>query len=609
MKNILKISDSTYKVFSILVVAIILILQSNFIYEKSYDPQYLFPSMKRIFLNFAKNDWFVWNTTHYHISFTEILVFLNKTFGLHTGVFLLFCTMTILLVASIYFLIKILINDEKIFYLVFLSMIFLPIVGWAHYRLYDAGIIPHYLSMPFLIFSIAFVIKGNFLASGITLGLASLLHISYGYFGLIMYPIYFLLNRKKINMKSILFFTIPFFCIALPNFIFVLRNFLVLNKTNIPFDVNIVFFRGPHHYWPPSWPRDFTLQTILWGLLAIYGIIPIRKSDPTRSAIIFSSGILTLCGISFFSTNVILIPVIVRLFFWRFCPVMLLIFRIFGLHFILKHFLRGNLEQRIQSIFIFTLLFLAPDSRILSVLIFIFLLTMAVTSSNLNNRFILTIKMISYPLIGSGLIICFLRHKPIIPSFIHFTFISLIIFLLILLTTHKHSLKKPAFLALIILPTLLLHTLNVRRCMIPIVNYVTDNSEWELTSWIKEMTPIGSTFIIPPDIEGFRIKTHRAILVDRKSRPMKGSEMEEWAQRMSAVCGLKNLENANLHTIFKNYNNLSPIYFQKLATKYSMSHLVVRQNHKNMTSFQDNGFEEIMCTEKYVVFKILNKVD
>lgn len=145
--------------------------------------------------------------------------------------------------------------------------------------------------------------------------------------------------------------------------------------------------------------------------------------------------------------------------------------------------------------------------------------------------------------------------------------------------------------------------------MIPIVNYVTDNSEWELTSWIKEMTPIGSTFIIPPDIEGFRIKTHRAILVDRKSRPMKGSEMEEWAQRMSAVCGLKNLENANLHTIFKNYNNLSPIYFQKLATKYSMSHLVVRQNHKNMTSFQDNGFEEIMCTEKYVVFKILNKVD
>jgi len=156
LKNILKISDSTYKVLCILIVAIILILQSHFIYEKSYDPQYLFPAMKKIFPNFAKNDWFVWNTTHYHISFTEILILLNKIFGLHTGAFFLFCTMTILLVTSIYFLINILINDEKIFYLVILSMIFLPIVGWAHYKLYDAGIIPHYLSMPFLIFSIPY---------------------------------------------------------------------------------------------------------------------------------------------------------------------------------------------------------------------------------------------------------------------------------------------------------------------------------------------------------------------------------------------------------------------------------------------------------------------
>lgn len=143
----------------------------------------------------------------------------------------------------------------------------------------------------------------------------------------------------------------------------------------------------------------------------------------------------------------------------------------------------------------------------------------------------------------------------------------------------------------------------------PIVNYLTDNSEWELTSWIKEMTPIGSTFIIPPDIEGFRIKTHRAILVDRKSRPMKGSEMEEWAQRMSAVGRMKELKGANFWQILENYNNSSPEYFKKLANKYSMSHLVVRHNHKNITIFKNNGFEEIMRNEKYVVFKILNKVD
>lgn len=605
----MKINNSTFRVLSIFIVAIILILQSDFIYEKSFDTQYLLPVMKRIFPNFAKNDWFVWNTTHYHVIFTEILILLNKIFGLHTGVFLLFCTMTILLVTSIHSLIKILINDEKIFYLVILSMIFSPIVGWAHYRLYDAGIVPHYLSMPFLIFSIAFVIKGNFLASGIALGLASLLHISYGYFGLIMYPIYFLLNRKKITMKSILLFTVPYLLLALPNFIFALKNFFILNTSDTPFDINLLFFRAPHHFWPPSWPLKFTLQTIIWGLLATYGIIPIRKSDPTRSAIIFSAGILTLCGISYFSTNIILIPIIVRLFFWRFCPVMLLIFRIFGLYFILKHFLRGNLEQRIQCIFISTLLFLAPDSWKFSLLFFIFLLTIAVTSSNLNNKYILTIKMIFYPLIGSGLIIFLLRNKPIIPFFIHFACISLIIFLLILLTTYKHYLKKPSFLALILLPTLLSHTLGVKRYRMPIVHYVTDNSEWEIMSWIKEMTPIGSTFIIPPNIEGFRIKTHRSILIDRKCIPRRGSELREWAQRMSAVFGIKDLEGANFWQILENYNNLSPEYFKKLANKYSMSHLVVYHDHKNITIFKNRGFEEIMRNEKYVVFKILNKGD
>ncbi len=56
-----------------------------------------------------------------------------------------------------------------------------------------------------------------------------------------------------------------------------------------------------------------------------------------------------------------------------------------------------------------------------------------------------------------------------------------------------------------------------------------------LCDWIREHTPAGAVFIIPPNLEGFRVRARRAIVVDYKAMTFTNEEIWRWFERISRV--------------------------------------------------------------------------
>jgi hypothetical protein len=61
--------------------------------------------------------------------------------------------------------------------------------------------------------------------------------------------------------------------------------------------------------------------------------------------------------------------------------------------------------------------------------------------------------------------------------------------------------------------------------------------ESQLYSWARTATDPAAVFLIPPDLDGFRLASQRAVVVDWKSTPFAPRELEEWYRRIDAVSG------------------------------------------------------------------------
>lgn len=99
-------------------------------------------------------------------------------------------------------------------------------------------------------------------------------------------------------------------------------------------------------------------------------------------------------------------------------------------------------------------------------------------------------------------------------------------------------------------------------------------AEASLYSWVRENTPSGTVFIIPPDMAPFRLETGRAVVVDWKCMPLMPRDQVEWARRHERHAGhaVSSLEDA-----LTAYDGMTAQAAMSLAGEFGATYIVTRR--------------------------------
>jgi hypothetical protein len=104
---------------------------------------------------------------------------------------------------------------------------------------------------------------------------------------------------------------------------------------------------------------------------------------------------------------------------------------------------------------------------------------------------------------------------------------------------------------------------------------LTIDSEWDrLCEWIRLNTPRDAVFIIPPDVEDFRLRAERALFVDFKSSPFSETETLEWWRRMQRLIREKSppTVRGDIQDYLRDrYENLGQRDFEGISRDYGAS--------------------------------------
>lgn len=112
-------------------------------------------------------------------------------------------------------------------------------------------------------------------------------------------------------------------------------------------------------------------------------------------------------------------------------------------------------------------------------------------------------------------------------------------------------------------------------------------SDWfSLQEWVKQNTPLTSTFLIPPNLAGFRNFSERGIVTDVKDGGLifySPEYAKVWQQRINDI---------------KNYDQLNQQQFIDLNQKYNFQYIIVEVDHQQLT------FPLVYKNKKFLIYKI-----
>lgn len=121
----------------------------------------------------------------------------------------------------------------------------------------------------------------------------------------------------------------------------------------------------------------------------------------------------------------------------------------------------------------------------------------------------------------------------------------------------------------------------------------------ESYDWISTETPEDATFIASPALQGFRLETSRAMVVNTKSFPFRPTAMEEWGERIKTVCNISGqLTNSKLSSCETTYEHLEEDTLRQTAARYDVCWVLSRN--------QTYSFDQEFSNNKYTVYHLQN---
>jgi hypothetical protein len=97
--------------------------------------------------------------------------------------------------------------------------------------------------------------------------------------------------------------------------------------------------------------------------------------------------------------------------------------------------------------------------------------------------------------------------------------------------------------------------------------------ELAMASWAQRETPVDAVFLTPPWLQRFRLLSRRAVVVDTKSPPLRPDLLVEWYRRMCAIVELADAKHYRL--VEARWAELTPEQRHTVARRFEAEYIVV----------------------------------
>jgi hypothetical protein len=554
--------------------ASLLLFQLGYSFEAGDQLQYLLLPYREIFPNFLPGDWFTWHTSHYHVSFAWLVRGVHALMGspasFARGMFAVHCLNLALFGFAIWRLAQAL--GMGLLEASFAVLVFGAIrqVGLAGALVNHAGLVPSDVALaPFLLACAAFGERRS-LAMGAWLGVSGLLHANYAVLGpLVLFPLQLWRARAERTPQTSIELgraVAAFTVLAAPTLLVLVGTFLARDAAPAAVAVTL-FVRSPHHYDLMAMRADeFYFAALLLLLSAPYWFGPATNHEAHPAHRQLTAAMLAVLAIGALGSGLHIL-VLARLFAWR------------------------------MSIPLFALLLLAAAAAL--------------------RRCVLMRDWVGLCWFIAGCVVLstFAQRDPLEASAWNqaprFAAATLLAFgaatagrlfwprIRVLILVSLMGSAVAVGLALHVDasgPAPGLHFLDARIEIEPQLR--------KLFSMVRERTPQGARFLIPPGQNQFRLHARRAVFVDWKCAPMKGDEALEWQRRMLRVMGTDDFpaRGYELPRVADALYYARPLQeLTALARAEGLTHLLVRRS--NLTQ-PDPGLHKLFSVGEYVVFEL-----
>jgi hypothetical protein len=575
----------------------ILCLHYNFLV--SDQAVYFISPLSSLYDNFALNDWFTWNVSHWHISFSKFVIFYSKVFGVEFGTFIVFVVM-IAIFCWVSYQFVLLYGGDFVSYGLFLALLlFGQNMGLGSSRILptDGNVVPMDLSMPFILLGFYYALRGKYALAGVFAGIAGLFHVNAFILMGLVFGTYFLLHMRVLVQHRGYQFFLWYFLLSSPTIYFILRDFGQDGSATPEVFSQSFFFLWFHvsaHLWGPSiFAFAGLCQLLIWRRYRE------KRTDVDRHVLVFSAIIAVLLVVAYICS----LPstynlFVVRLFLWRFSAVVVYFAYLF-LSISAATALRGkwNVETIILCLLIFTILIAKYDyplSGLLAALLSAYLL--------LGHRYSvlpLAISVLAITIIVGAPFVLHTDRSGIIASLVVTGILALGVYLLA-------TQVKPKQLAGYLFPSLVLVVCSIAllpldpnvRLTLPNIYGKYEPAYEELIAWVRAKTRPGELFLINPERRGFTVRTHRGVFVNIKNVPAKGDEIKEWIARLFEVYNVRTIQDMQK----TKFVDLDIRHLQSLCRKHSLQYLILEGDPK-LLNLQTSE-EPVFQNELFYVLKI-----
>ena len=508
-------------------------------YASGNQNTYLIEGFSKIDPGLLTNDWFTHQSKHHHANFCNIILFIHYL-GLPMGVTLVSLEVLLRIIAlvSIYKIIELLSQKYAlaIFALLLAFFVLEETVSVCESYIFGEVLQPSSFGSTFTIVGLLYFLRSSYFASGLAMAFAGYMHTNFLLLGFVYLGLaHIFLGPKQFIKRTLLQFTpmLVVFSMTLPY----LLQFMSSENSKLARDI-IIFIRAPHHYFPQKDLVDF-IAFLGWSILGGWSLITTYRENslPKRFTAVYLS-ILIVIFLATLLTTVVFIPTISQLFFWRMAPFCVMFSQILFFNILVQRVYNSkNISFKqcaVELVFALVLVYLTKKYR--------YWLAML-------------------PLAGA---LFFLLR----PSFVKISTSKLF--------PQKHKLAFLSLAATMFLLVVVSYKSNVFYQKSTFINDFPPKRETELYKWCST-TEETSIFLIPPDLENFRLHAKRAIVVDWKSLSVHPDDVVEWYSRIQDICGVKNV--ASLIAANEGYSQLTLPQLNNLVQKYNIDYIVFYREH------------------------------
>lgn len=521
---------------------------------------YLPHALNHLRPDFLTYDWLVQETTPYHTRF-EWIVWL--TYALGSVAWWSAILNVVLVTAGMFVIYRIALTYTRQWGVVafFIVLLFVMIdrtqtVGMSY--LFGEGLQPSAVASVAWLASILWFLSGRIQLSGVFLALGGLFHANFLILGIGIFSLAHLALGRDALFRRLAGQLIPSILILS----FDLPLILAMSSGDGSAAARTIFqqIRAPHHYVPETYLMDFWAWSG-WMLVGLGAALTIDVRSVRLSTLALLGSIAaSVIGVTLLTT-LVFVPTISQLYIWRLAPFGVIISQVAVASFAVR-VTGGTLSLFDRH---------NPAPRALVALGSVLVLRGYLHNYQILSYPIMTVLGLSVLTVGLAML---MKYKPSAVG------ISVSIF---------------AMAAVGLLFSYLPSRVSAAYSRSTLFSAQALGEGGTLYQWAQR-SPINSSFLIPPELEEFRLFGARAIVVDWKSTPIKPNELIAWHQRVEEVAGRKV---GNKDDAVEGYRNQSLSQLRKTARHFGADYIVIDLKHHIA---EIGGERPLFTSDRYAVY-------